>query len=413
MRILYESDLAGSKYHGMAYRIYQFSKEFVDRGHEVMIVAASYSHVRKKNPTVKKDLTDEIIDGINYRWIRTPQYKENGLRRVWHMILYNWKLWFYAKKIASDFKPDIVIASGVTPLDFIGCNRIAKYSKARKVLEVGDLWPLTPIELGGYSRKHPFIWLMQKAEDYAYRHTDGVISLLPCAKEYMVGRGLAPEKFYFIPNGIILKDWEKAEILPAEHQTLIRQMQLQHKLLVGFTGTHSISNALYTLLEVALNLKDEDVEFILVGEGPIKADLEKYARSKNIKNVHFLPGISKMCIPSLLKAMDVLYIGFQRQSLYRFGISPNKIYDYMMAERPVVQAIDAGNNLVKEAACGLDVTPDDVQEISEAIRILQKMPEAERKRLGKNGRQYVLKYHSYDILTERYLQILDNGTKAF
>lgn len=71
MKILYESDLAGSKYHGMAYRIYQFSKEFTDREHEVMVVAASYSHTRRINPNVTGRLTNENIDGIQYKWIKT------------------------------------------------------------------------------------------------------------------------------------------------------------------------------------------------------------------------------------------------------------------------------------------------------------------------------------------------------
>ena len=411
MKILYESDLAGSKYHGMAYRIYQFSKEFVESGHEVMIVAASYSHVRRVNPCVKKNLTDEIIDGIKYKWIKTPKYSGNGLRRVIHMLLYNLKLCFFAKKIARDFCPDVVIASGVTPLDFIGCYRIARKAKAKIVLEVGDLWPLTPIELGGYSSKHPFIRFMQKAEDYAYQNTDNVISFLPCAKDYMVGHGLSPEKFYFIPNGIVVQDWKQTQDLPLEHQDVIRQIQNRGKFMVGYAGTHSISNALYTLLEAALKLKNKDVEFVLVGEGPIKEDLIKYSQSKNIENVHFLSGIPKASIPTLLKRMDVLYVGFQRRSLYRFGISPNKIYDYMMAGKPIIQAIEAGNNIVKEAKCGLYVTPDNIEEITNAILELKEMSSIDRKKLGDNGNQYVLQYHSYEVLTGNYLNILNNLIK--
>ena len=327
------------------------------------------------------------------------------------MLLYNFKLCFFAKKIARDFRPDVVIASGVTPLDFIGCYRIARKAKAKIVLEVGDLWPLTPIELGGYSSKHPFIRFMQKAEDYAYQNTDNVISLLPCAKDYMVGHGLSPEKFYFIPNGIVVQDWKQTQDLPLEHQDVIRQIQNRGKFMVGYAGTHSISNALYTLLEAALKLKNKDVEFVLVGEGPIKEDLIKYSQSKNIENVHFLPGIPKASVPTLLKRMDVLYVGFQRRSLYRFGISPNKIYDYMMAGKPIIQAIEAGNNIVKEAKCGLYVTPDNIEEITNAILELKEMSSTDRKKLGDNGNQYVLQYHSYEVLTGNYLNILNNLIK--
>lgn len=181
--------------------------------------------------------------------------------------------------------------------------------------------------------------------------------------------------------------------------------------MVGYAGTHSISNALYTLLEAALKLKNKDVEFVLVGEGPIKEDLIKYSQSKNIENVHFLSGIPKASIPTLLKRMDVLYVGFQRRSLYRFGISPNKIYDYMMAGKPIIQAIEAGNNIVKEAKCGLYVTPDNIEEITNAILELKEMSSIDRKKLGDNGNQYVLQYHSYEVLTGNYLNILNNLIK--
>lgn len=412
MRILYESDLAGSKYHGMAYRIYQFSREFVERGHEVMIVAASYSHVRRINPIVNNELTDEQIDGINYKWIKTPKYQGNGVGRVVHMFLYNLKLWFYAKKIAKSFNPDVVIASGVSPLDFIGCYRIAKCSGAKICLEVGDLWPLTPMELGGYSSKHPFIRVMQKVENFAYRHTDTVISLLPCAEEYMMLHGLKEGKFHNIPNGIIVKDWMTPEQLPQSHQSIIKRLKKEGKFMVGFSGTHSISNALFTLLDVAIQLLDENIVFVLVGDGPIKDELRKCADSRNINNVYFLPSISKSIIPSFLEAMDILYIGFQKQSLYRFGISPNKIFDYMMASKPILQAIDAGNDIVKEAQCGVSVDAENVTEIVNGILRLKNMPIEEREKLGKNGYEYVLKYHSYDVLTERYLNILTNLVKS-
>jgi hypothetical protein len=96
-----------------------------------MIVGASYSHVRRENPIVKDIITKENINGIEYRWIKTPKYQGNGLDRVMHMIIYNFRLWKNAKKIADEFKPDIVIAAGVTPLDFIGCYRIAQKANAK------------------------------------------------------------------------------------------------------------------------------------------------------------------------------------------------------------------------------------------------------------------------------------------
>lgn len=407
MRILYESDLAGSRYHGMAYRIFQFSNEFKKRGHEVMIVAASFSHVRQINPIVKKVLTDEIIEGIEYKWIKTPKYKGNGIGRVIHMLVYNFRLWFYAKRIAKEFKPDVVIASGVSPMDFIGCYRIAKNANAKIFLEVGDLWPLTPIELGGFSPKHPFIIIMQQAEKYAYHNSNAVISLLPCAEHYMTKQGLMLGKFHYIPNGIIGEDWLEKMELPKKHRDIINEFKKQNKFLIGFTGTHSISNSLYTLLDVAASLKNANIEFLLIGDGPIKTELMETVNRKKIVNVTFLPPVNKDIIPSILFEMDALYVGFQKRSLYRFGISPNKIFDYMMAAKPIIQAIDAGNNLVKEANCGVYAEPENVEEISSAILHLKALSFEERERLGNNGHKFVVENHSYNVLTDRFLNILE------
>lgn len=109
--------------------------------------------------------------------------------------------------------------------------------------------------------------------------------------------------------------------------------------------------------------------------------------------------------------MDVLYLGLQKQSLFRFGISPNKIFDYMMARKPVIQAIEAGNNLVQEAKCGIDVEPDNVVEISRAICDLQKMSEEQRLQLGENGYRFVMNNHTYSVLGQKFLDVMININK--
>lgn len=407
MRILYESDLAGSRHHGMAYRIYQFSCEFKEHGHEVMIVASSFSHARHTNPNVKNILTNEIIDGIIYKWIKTPIYSGNGLGRIFHMLVYNLRLWFYAKRIANEFKPDVVIASGVTPLDFFGCKRIAKKSRAKIILEVGDLWPLSPIELGGYSKRHPFIKFIQYFEDYSFKHADSLISLLPYARDYMVFHGLNEEKFNYIPNGIVIKDWDKQIELSLTHKKLLEELRDKGFCIIGYTGAHGTANSLKTVIDAVAKLESEQVALVLVGAGSEKEALIKYVKYNSIPNIFFLPSIKKEEIPNCLKLMDVLYIGLQKQSLFRFGISPNKMFDYMMAGKPIIQAIDAGNNIVEEVNCGLYAEPENVNAIADAIRKIKDMPLEDREKMGKNGRKFVLENHSYGVLTDKYLSIIN------
>ena len=177
--------------------------------------------------------------------------------------------------------------------------------------------------------------------------------------------------------------------------------------MVGFAGAHGIANSLYAAIEAASTLKDKNIDFVLVGTGQEKENLMRFVREKEITNVHFLPPVSKFAIPSFLREMDALYIGLQKQSLFRFGISPNKLFDYMMSEKPVIQAIDAGNNVVREADCGMDVEPDNVVEIAGAMEKLSQLSEEELRRMGANGKKFVLENHTYSVLGKRFIDCLE------
>jgi glycosyltransferase involved in cell wall biosynthesis len=107
-------------------------------------------------------------------------------------------------------------------------------------------------------------------------------------------------------------------------------------LIVCYAGGHGISNALDTFLDAAALMKREDVTFVLVGHGPEKLRLKMKAAAE--RNVFFLPPVPKQAVPMLLSSADLLYIGWLKSPLYRFGVSPNKLLDYMMSGRPVVHA---------------------------------------------------------------------------
>lgn len=401
MNILLINHYAGSPELGMEFRPYYIAKEWLSFGNKVKIVGATYSHLRKKQPLAGI----QNIDGVDYYWIKCNRYKGNGIGRVLSMFIFVFKIFLKYKSLIKEGKPDVVIASSTYPLDNIVARYISKKTGAKYIYEVHDLWPLSPVELGGMSKKHPFVKLMQWAENYAYKHCDAVVSMLPCALEHMMEHGLSKEKFYCVPNGIVKADWDRVEKLPEEHSQLIQTLK-KDKFLVGFAGAHGIANSLEAVIDAISALKDENIALILVGTGQEKDNLISYVREKQISNVFFLPPITKYQIPSFLTEMDVLYIGLQRQSLFRFGISPNKIFDYMMAGKPIVQAIDAGNNIVKDAQCGLSVEPDNSNAIADAIRKLKELDSRLLEEFGNNGHEYVLKYHSYDVLSKRFLDII-------
>ena len=405
MRILYTNHYAGSPRHGMEYRPYYLAREWVRAGHEVNIVAADQSHIRARQPDLGHARRgDETIDGIRYTWLRTHPYRGNGVGRVRNMGSFVRALYLESRRLATAFKPDIVIASSTYPMDIWPAHRIARLSGARLVFEIHDLWPLTPIELGGMSRWHPFIMALQAAENYVYRHSDVVVSMLPKVHEYVESRGIPLSSLHIVPNGVDPHEWDTGspELGPDLGDTLSAIAEAGNSI-VGYAGTHGVSNSLDTLLDAATIMRDENVSFVLVGGGPEKPRLQRRAREERLRNVCFIDPVVKEQIPALLQRFDIAYIGWQRQSLYRFGIAPNKLMDYMMAARPVLHAVEAGNDPVGEAGCGLTIAPENPVVTAQAIRSLLSLSAEERQSMGRRGKQFILENHTYPILSQRFL----------
>nr|WP_307188768.1 glycosyltransferase family 4 protein [Massilia sp. PDC64] len=405
MRILYVNHYAGSPHYGMEYRPYYLAREWVRMGHDVQIVAASQSHIRSRQPQLAGEYRlDETIDGIQYTWFETPRYSGNGVGRVRNMIAFVSRLYLESKRIAESLKPDVVIASSTYPMDIWPARRIAKLAGAKLVFEIHDLWPLTPMELGRMSRRHPFIMLLQAAEDYAYRHADTVVSMLPKVHDYVESRGVPGNRLHIVPNGVDPWEWERGSAeLPANVEAALSAIRDAGNFVVGYAGTHGVSNALHTLLDAAAIMRDEKVTFVLVGTGPEKAGLQRRAQAEQLQNVRFIDPIAKEQIPALLQRFDVAYIGWQRQPLYRFGIAPNKLMDYMMAARPVLHAVEAGNDPVGEAGCGLTVEPENPEVAARGFRNLLALSPGERQAMGMCGKRFVMDNHTYPILGKRFL----------
>ena len=404
MNILYINHYAGTVYHGMEYRPYYLAREWVKDGHNVTIVASNFSHLRNKNIIIpsNQNYLNEDIDGIKYVWCRTPKYSGNGIRRVINIYIFLKRLRKLIPELLKQSKPDMVIASSTYPFDAKVAWQISQTAKAKFVYEVHDLWPLTLIELGGMSKYHPFIWLMQKAEDFAYRHADKVVSLLVNAKDYMCEHGMHPNKFVYIPNGVSISDWHNNNIeIPKMHINQLQQIKDSYRFIIGYAGGMGESNALNYLITSAKKLSL--YAFVLVGDGVLKSELQKRLHDENITNVFFLPAITKNQIPDFLKRMDALYLGWHNLPIYHFGVCPNKLFDYMLAKKPIIHSITLGNDLVHEANCGVSAFAGDVSAIVMAIDKLAKDNLENRQQLGQNGYNYVQENHDYLYLSRKFI----------
>lgn len=408
MNILLINHYAGSTEMGMEFRPYYFAQEWVRMGHKVTIIAGDYSHLRIQNPEVKKDFQKEVIDGIQYCWIRTGRYEGNGVKRALTMFRFVDKIWKNARRIVNSLRPDVVITSSTYPLDTFVGQKIRRLSGAKLIHEVHDMWPLSPMELGGMNKCHPFIIFLQIAENSFCRKSDYVVSLLPKSKDYFIKHGMKAEKFAFIPNGIALEEWKDGEKIPKGHQEILDALRKDGEFIIGYFGGHALSNALDILLDTAKEIRNPKIKFVLVGNGMEKPRLIKKVADEKIKNVIFLDPVDKNSIKDLTEYFDCCYMGSQKSPLYRFGISFNKMYDYMMAGKPVICAVDAPDCPVEMYGCGFMVESGEISEIQKVVEKLYSMTEDERQKMGLKGKKAVLKYFNYTALAEKFEKLFIN-----
>jgi glycosyltransferase involved in cell wall biosynthesis len=403
MNILLINHYAGSPRHGMEFRPYYLAREWVRQGHRVTIVASSVSHLRQKNLLISSAIAREQIDGIDYLWVRTLPYDGNGVKRLLNMLQFTAKIYRMAREFVTA-RPDVVVASSTYPYDIWPARKIARAVKAKLVFEVHDLWPLTPRMLGGFSKRHPMIFSMQLAEDYACRHADKVVSLLPGTAPYLQDRGMVAGKFVYIPNG-----FDPAEAVKPLSEALVRRIRAFAQNFTAtciYAGGHAISNALNPLIEAAARPECADVGYILAGKGVEKPRLMQRARDLGLKNILFLDPVEKLAVPTLLALADIAYIGWHDSSMYQFGMSPNKLFDYMKEGLPVVHANSSPFDLVRDADCGVSVPADDVQAITQAVARLASLPRAERQTMGARGRAFLHEHHGYPNLAQQFLESL-------
>lgn len=392
----------GSSHHGMNYRSYYLAKELVEQNNNVTIFTGSYSHLFTNLPKTKGLFTSEKIDGIDYIWVKTPKYTSSkSIGRIFNMLMFMINLCFF--NIFKIKKPDIIIISSLSLFPVLNAYIWSKIFKIEFVFEVRDIWPLTLVELGNVSPKHPLVILLGWFEKLGYKKAKYVVSLLPNAKVHMIEHGMKENKFCYIPNGVNLNEVENYEDISEE----IKKGIPNNKFIVGYLGTIGIANALEYFVEAANILKENNnIHFLIVGKGGEKEKLKKYCIKNNLSNITFIDPIPKIQVQGMLKLFDVCYIGLKKEKLFHFGVSPNKLFDYMYSAKPILFAIETYKSLVDKSKCGITIESENSQKIVNAILQFNSMNNSQLKVLGENGKNYVLNNHSYEKLTKQYLELI-------
>ena len=381
-------------------RHYDFAKELIKRGHSVTVVASSfhYSKYQEMKDYKDKKYLCEKIDGIDFIWIKTPPYFGNGISRVKNMISYTYKVLKYIPKLNLP-KPDIIVGSSVHLFAVWAAYKLSCRYNTPFVMEVRDLWPQTLIDMG-ISKWHPFIISLAFLEKYLYKKADKIISNLPYAYEH-IEKFVSKEKFEWISNGV---DLSNIKYTPREKSD---------KFVISYTGAIGMANNLQILLNVAKKLKDKkDIHFRIVGEGAEKEKLQNFVKENNLLNVTIENAVPKNEVAKILQNSDVLFLSLKDSPLYRFGISLNKLFDYMASRRVIILSGNPRNNPIKDAGAGYSIVPDNVEVLEKTILEIYNLSQEKRDAIGQKIRKYAEENYSIEVLVDKYEKLLEDEIGA-
>ena len=396
-------------------RQFDFASQLVKQGQQVTIFASGFSHRTRKEERLegKQNWRRENIDRVDFIWLRTtPYYGGNDWRRAVNMLSYSLRV----VPLGLRFKesPDVVLASSPHPFAGLAGWLLAKLKRAKFIFEVRDLWPQTLVDIGGYSSKNPVVKLLRVLEKFLYQRARKIVVLHPKASDYITKLGIPGTKILWVPNGVSPGLFSNNDVeLPKELEKIISNLKSYAKFLVIYAGAHGIANALDTIIETAEVLQQRgatNVHFLLVGDGHEKERLIARAEASGLGDVTFHKSIPKNAVPSLLRASDMAVLSWRKSDLYMYGMSTNKLWDYMACAKPIVWAIDSAVDPVAEANCGITVSPEEPEEMAKAIMDLCHLSDKERRAMGMRGYEHVMKYHSVPVLADRLLTVLEEVT---
>jgi len=394
-------DMAGGTRH------YDLGRELVKRGHKVTIFASGFEHSSKRYIKIKpKDkFRVENFNDVRFVWLNTIPYYGNNWRRIINMISYGVRALRVAKKFE---KPNVIIGSSVHPFAVVAAWWLARRYKTRFIFEVRDLWPQTPIEMGvikatGIPAKILYAW-----EKFMYKKAEKIIVLLPNAKNYIENLDIDPQKIVWIPNGVNLEQFDKPEYFNSSSEIAEVFRKYKDKFKVVYAGAHGPANGLEVVIDAASLLfkKSANIHFFLIGDGPEKKKLIKNVQERAVGNITFLDPVPKSQVPAVLHQSDLLLICSRNLELYKYGISPNKLFDYLASRKPMIMSGNFNINIVRDSKAGITVEPGNAEALAKGIVKIQEMAPEERQKLGANGRAYVEKYHNTRVLADILEKIL-------
>jgi colanic acid biosynthesis glycosyl transferase WcaI len=404
MRILYISQYFPPEAGATQTRAYEMARNWVRLGHQVTMLSEFPNHPSGIIPSSYKGkfVEKSMLDGIEVIrvWVKASPNKSFQNRMLFYLTFM--VAAFLAGIFTAKRKYDFIYVS--SPPLFVGVTALAlSYIKRiPMVFEVRDLWPESAVALGELTNRYA-IHMASSLERACYQRAVQVIVVTRGIYDRLLDRGVSAKKLLLIPNGANI---DLFHFNPEGRQRIRRELGLEQRFIVIYAGIHGLAQGLETIIEAARMLQGNlQIYFLLIGDGPKKAELSSLANSYQLSNLRLLPEKPREQIPDYLSTADVALVPLKNAEIF-MGALPSKIFDAWACERPVILSIDGeARSLVEGVKGGIFVPPEDPEKIANAVRYFMDAPE-DRQSMGNNGREYTCEHNSRAALAEKLINHL-------
>jgi glycosyltransferase involved in cell wall biosynthesis len=298
-------------------------------------------------------------------------------------------------------RPDVVSGVSVHPFAGFAGYVLARLKRARFLFEETDLWPQTLIDLGRLRADSTAARAMRWMERFLYKRAERIVMLWRHTDAYVESQGVSRKKILWLPHGVELDRYK--DVAPYMGGT---EKPFKIMYMGAFVGSMAIDNMLAAASLLKQRQRD-DIRFLLVGAGTYRDEIIRQAREARLDNVDFPPPVAKKDIASVMSKADAFIYGIRDLPLYKYGISLNKLTDYLAGGRPIVFFGNSTYDPVADVRAGFSVPPGNPAAIADAIERMVSLSPEERIEMGRRGREYLVKYHNIPTLADRLLQVIE------
>ncbi len=386
-------------------RHYELGQRLKLHGDQLSVVASQVSYLTGTpvHPERSGLFYRENLDGIEVLRAFTPAVLHRGF--IWRMVAFL-SFAFFSAWTALQVQ-DIDVVMGTTPPIFQAFSAwiVALLRRKPFLLEIRDLWPEFAIDMG-VLRNPVLIAAARFGEHALYAGASHILVNSPAYRDYLLRKGIAPEKISFIANGVEVDMFDPA----AKGENIRQRYALGDKFVVTYAGAHGPANDLGVVIRAAERLRDDPhIHFLMVGDGKDRPKLETRAQQSGLSNITFTGALPKSLMPDVLAASDACLAILQNIPMFTTTY-PNKVFDYMAAARPTVLAIDGViREVIENSRGGIFVQPGDEDALAAALEELSQHPETGQA-MGQSARAYVQKHFRREDQAEAFRAMLQEIT---